>query len=183
MYLSYFSSQGAVKLVNAIYNAGKIRLVCSEILGIYKDYECKEDHYRKHLYERLILVKRIMYVLLQIYFIWTVALVTVPIFYQLVLKKRIEVFHLLIPGVPTDTEWGITVHQMFHSMCTCLGSFGNFASDTMCFVIVAHIPLIKNIIKSKFYDLDVTLSQYPGERHRSQVLLRDILQCHQRYIR
>lgn len=41
----------------------------------------------------------------------------------------------------------------------------------------------KNIIKSKFYDLDVTLSQYPGERHRSQVLLRDILQCHQRYIR
>lgn len=170
-------------MINAILNARKVRLVCSEITAIYKDHEYKEDHYRQHLDDRLTLVKRIMYVLLQIYFILTMALLSVPVFYQLILKNRIEVYHLLIPGVPNDTEWGSIVHQLFHMLCACLGSFGNFASDTMCFLIVAHIPLMKNIIKCKFDDLNATLSQYPGERQRSQVLLRDILQWHQKYIR
>lgn len=88
----------------------------------------------------------------------------------------------IIPGVDQNTTWGYITHQIVHVSCICFGSFGNFASDTLFFVIVAHIPLMKNILKCKFDDLDDVIRMHPGDVTKSKLLLKDIFEWHQRYI-
>ncbi|XP_061388018.1 odorant receptor 67d-like [Musca vetustissima] len=174
--------QGATKHLNALFNAKLIRFICSELQTMYEEYECKNSIYVGHLNNTLVLVKRTIYVLFQVNFMLTVSAFAIPLFYFIVRHEEIDIIPLMVPGVDPKTASGNTIYRIFHIACICFSSFGNYAYDTFVILIIVHIPLMKNILKLKFDELDEILELHPGNRKKTEPLLKDIFQWHQKYI-
>ncbi|XP_061388017.1 odorant receptor 67d-like [Musca vetustissima] len=49
-------------------------------------------------------------------------------------------------------------------------------------LIIVHIPLMKNILKLKFNELDEMLELHPRDREKTEPMLKAIFQWHQKYI-
>ncbi|XP_075163715.1 odorant receptor 67d-like [Haematobia irritans] len=174
--------QGSSKLINGIIHQKKLRFVCSEITYMYKHFEHKSANYLAVLNESVIRVRRIMLVTFKIYFVLTMGLLSVPVYYKLVHNETIYIMRVLIPGIKEDTDWGFTTLQIYNAACIIFSGFGNFAADCVCFVTIAHIPLMKDLFKCKFEDLQDILRQVPVQKTNTQPVLKDIFLWHQRYL-
>lgn len=129
------------------------------------------------------MVKRLIYGLLLINFILIAALFAVPLFYYYVRKEKIDVIPLMIPGInPSNNRIENYIYQFYHICCVIFSTFGNFASDTFMILIVVHVPMIKNIFKLKFDDMAETMKLHLRNRKKTEPLLRDIFQWHQKTI-
>ncbi|XP_058987570.1 odorant receptor 67d-like isoform X1 [Musca domestica] len=175
--------QGYTKLLNAIFCGKHLRFAFEELTAIYEEYECKRLEYRDNLKENLEMVKRLIYGLLLINFILIAALFAVPLFYYYVRKEKIDVIPLMIPGInPSNNRIENYIYQFYHICCVIFSTFGNFASDTFMILIVVHVPMIKNIFKLKFDDMAETMKLHLRNRKKTEPLLRDIFQWHQKTI-
>ncbi|XP_011296015.2 odorant receptor 67d-like [Musca domestica] len=172
--------QGATKLVNGLYHASLIRSLIAEILTMYEEYECKDQRYIKYLEHTLSLIKRAVFSLLNIYSIQTIGVLAVPLFYHLLLGQQIDIIALLVPGIDKHTDFGFYTYQFYHFCVVGFASFGNFANDTLMVLLIVHVPLMKNILKLKFDALDEVLKEYPRDVDRTEPLLREIFQWHQK---
>ncbi|NP_001298159.1 odorant receptor 67d-like [Stomoxys calcitrans] len=174
--------QGFSKLINAIVYQDLTRFTCSEIEFMYRTFETEEQHYVDVLNTSLKLLKRIIFTILKIYGILTIAILISPMIIQMITNERLFILNVFIPGVDVDTTVGFIIIQTFNAACTTFSGFGNFAADTACFMLGAHTPLMKDIIKCKLIDLDEVLRKHPKDRSRTEPLVKDIIQWHQRYI-
>lgn len=110
----------------------------------------------------------------------TIAIIFTPVFYQIVYKQRIFIMPFFFPYLDYNTDFGYYLTSMFHAICVFFGAFGNFVSDSWCFVFAAHIPLIKSILQSKFNELNELLRENCQDAHKIKVILKDIFQWHQK---
>ncbi|XP_013110983.1 odorant receptor 67d [Stomoxys calcitrans] len=175
--------QGFSKLICAISNQGMMRYIASEIEFMYSEYENKSQRYVEQLNKAVKTLKSILLVIFKIYAILTIALISVPVYYYLILNQKMFIFELQLPGIDKNTILGFFLLQAFNALCVVLSGFGNFAADTAFFLMVAHTTLMKDILKCKFNDLDDILRQYSRDRTKTETTLRDIFQWHQRYLK
>ncbi|KNC22432.1 putative odorant receptor 67d [Lucilia cuprina] len=173
--------QGYAKLINAIQKQQLYRFIHKEIIGIYTVYEQRKN-YHKLLKESISLVKTLLNILLAIVILVTLSIIGVPIFYNLVFNERIFIMQFFFPYINYNTNFGYYLTSTFHVICVLFGGFGNFISDTWCFMFAAHIPLIKNILLAKFKELNELLEKDPLECVEIKNKLSDIFQWHQKYL-
>ncbi|XP_046808857.1 odorant receptor 67d-like [Lucilia cuprina] len=173
--------QGYAKLINAIQKQQQYRFIHKEIIGIYTVYEQRKN-YHKLLKESISLVKTLLNILLAIVILVTLSIIGVPIFYNLVFNERIFIMPFFFPYVNYNTNFGYYLTSTFHVICVLFGGFGNFISDTWCFMFAAHIPLTKNILLAKFKELNELLEKDPLECVEIKNKLKDIFQWHQKYL-
>ncbi|XP_073843668.1 odorant receptor 67d-like [Musca autumnalis] len=172
--------QAFSKFINAASLDNYFRFIHDEVQATYVEYECKDNpQYSEILSNNLTLVKRSIVILAQIYLILTLGLICLPVYYKYVRGESIEVIPLRLPGIDKNTAVGKIIYQTFHICCVCFGMFGNFVSDAFMVLLILQVPLMKTILKMKFDELDEVLLHYPGERKRTEPLLKDIFKWHE----
>ncbi|XP_065361809.1 odorant receptor 67d-like [Calliphora vicina] len=174
--------QAYAKLINGLKCKDKFCFLHNEINGIYSTYELKTKNYHKLLKQSISLVKKLISILLGIVILVSIAIVGTPIFYMLFFKERIFIMPFLFPYIDYTTDFGYYFTSAVHVVCVFFGAFGNFVSDSWCFVFAAHIPLIKDILQAKFKELDTILEEEAPDADKVMDLLMDIFKWHQKYI-
>ena len=175
-----FFLQGYVKLINAIVRKKYYRFFYLEIIDLYTTYAIKD--YQKHLVESISLVKKLIDILWYISITVVATIITVPVLYNFIYNERLYIMSFYLPIIDRNTDFGFYLTSVIHVLSVIFGVFGNMASDCWCFVFVAHIALIKNILKRKFNQLDELLEVYPKDMYKLKNLLLDIFKWHQKYI-
>uniref|UniRef100_A0A1I8NYJ1 Odorant receptor n=1 Tax=Stomoxys calcitrans TaxID=35570 RepID=A0A1I8NYJ1_STOCA len=175
--------QGYCKLLNAIWNRHHLKFMAQELHQIYKEYEQKHAHYRQELTKNVNNVLKCIKFVLYTYAINLTAIVMVVPIYRLIYKERIFVMQFLLSAVNPDTEFGYMTMNCMHLICIMFGAFGNFAADTFFITFVGHIPLLKDVLRCKFEDLNVKLDEKDMEKTKEyKAILRDIFEWHQKYM-
>ncbi|XP_065362550.1 odorant receptor 67d-like [Calliphora vicina] len=173
--------QAYAKLINAIYSCRVFNSISEEIFSLYTVYEQRNKHYRKLLQESISLIKKLMSILTGSVVLVFFTIIGTPVFYILVFKERIFIMPFFFPYIDYNTDFGYYFTSAFHVVCVFFGAFGNYVSDSWCFVFAAHIPLVKNILQAKFNEMDELLLENPQKANEIKVLLKDIFQWHQKY--
>lgn len=88
----------------------------------------------------------------------------------------------MFPFIDIETNVGYYITAIIHIIAIFIGGFGNFAIDSWLFIFAAHVPLIANILKCKFDDLDSILETKTYNTEDTKALLIDIFQWHQKYM-
>lgn len=158
------------------------RFLHKEIVGIYITYEQKTKSYHLLLNESINLVKKLIAFLLGTVVLTVISVIGVPILYQVAFNQRIFIMPFFFPYLDYNTDLGYYLTSTFHVICVVFGGMGNFISDSWCFVFAAHIPLIKNILKAKFDELDKVVNEKPKVEKDVWELLIEIFKWHQKYL-
>ncbi|KAM7358162.1 odorant receptor 67d-like [Cochliomyia hominivorax] len=182
--LSMFGAgvQGYAKLINAIKHQESFRFIHNEIMGIYVDYERKTKIFHCVLKGSITLNKKVIIFAIIFVFMSFLAIVFVPILYNLIFDERAFIMPFFFPYIDYESDFGYYLTSAFHVLCIFFGAFGNFVSDSWCFLFVAHIPLVKNILQIKFNILDEILTGEKKNAKDVNVIIKDIFQWHQKYI-
>ncbi|TMW45257.1 hypothetical protein DOY81_009663 [Sarcophaga bullata] len=162
-----------------------ITLFCKKnifIIDLYTTYATKDFNYRTHLGESISLVKKLIKILWIITITAITAVIGVPVLYNFIYNERILIMSFYLPIIDLNTNFGFYSTTVVHVISVIFGGLGNMVSDCWCFVFVAHIALIKNILKCKFNQLDELLEVHPKDVNKSKSLILDIFKWHQKYI-
>lgn len=149
---------------------------------MYEIYELKSLAYKDCLKYSISLVKKLLVTLFILIIITTLVIVAIPIYMLIFLETRTEIMPFKIPYIDFETDVGYYVTFVLHTISVFFGGFGNFVIDSWLFVYAAHIPLIKNILKCKFDELDKILDSSPKDVEKSRAPLNDIFKWHQKYM-
>ncbi|KAM7358161.1 odorant receptor 67d-like [Cochliomyia hominivorax] len=174
--------QGYAKLINAVLRPQRFASLHREVCVFYKTFERKNQNYQKLLGESILLVQKILSVLFGVILIATNIILFTPVFYKMIFKERTFIMPFILPYIDYNTDYGYYMTSAFHVICVFFGAFGNFVSDMWCFIFAAHIPLIKNILKAKFDELDELLDNESMQISEINKALKDIVIWHQTYI-
>lgn len=156
-----------------------------ELHIIYTDYTGKHYEYRSCLVRSMNSTDKSIKSLGVVY-VATTSLIIMVLVFRFAHNQRIFVLQFEMPGIDVDTERGYLITNCIHCVCISFGAFGNYAADLCFLVFVSHAPLFKVILKCKFQDLNKVIAEMDNNetaRDRCQILLKDILQWHQRYMR
>ncbi|XP_013106741.2 odorant receptor 67d-like [Stomoxys calcitrans] len=175
--------QGYVKLVNAIWNQHNLRFLTEELHRIYAEYDEKQAHYRRKLSKSVNLVVKVIKFVFFSYFInVSLFLMAVPV-YGIIYKEKIFIMQMFIPGLDHTTDFGYYLLISIQLILMLFGGFGTFAADTFLINFITHVPMLKDILRCKFEDLNEALDDENKERTKKyKAILRDILQWHQKYM-
>ncbi|XP_065359006.1 odorant receptor 67d-like [Calliphora vicina] len=174
--------QAYAKLINAITKCCVFHSITEEICGLYTVYEQRNKHYHKLLKESISLIKKLQATQTGLVVVAFCIIIGTPVFYMIVLKERIFIMPFFFPYIDYNTDFGYYFTSAVHIVCVFFGGFGNYVSDSWCFVFAAHIPLVKNILQAKFNEMDeLLLLENPLKAKEIKVLLKDIFQWHQKY--
>nr|AID61245.1 odorant receptor [Calliphora stygia] len=174
--------QGYTKLINILLQQKSLRFLYQEITEIYEIYELKSTAYKDCLRYSITLVKKLLSTLLTLIVITTLIIIGIPVFMLIFLDTRIEIMPFKIPYIDIETDIGYYVTFVVHTISVFFGGFGNFVIDSWLFIFAAHVPLIKNILKCKFDELDKILEANPKDVEKSRAPLKDIFEWHQKYM-
>lgn len=109
-----------------------------------------------------------------------IAVVSFPIFYLVVYKKKIMVMQFLMPLIDEKTDTGYMILSAVHVGLIFFGSFGNYGGDMYLFLFVTNLTLIKDIFCVKLKELnEVVLKK--NEYEQMRVMLFDLVTWHQKY--
>uniref|UniRef100_A0A1I8Q323 Odorant receptor n=1 Tax=Stomoxys calcitrans TaxID=35570 RepID=A0A1I8Q323_STOCA len=175
--------QGYCKLLNGIWKKHTHRFLINELLEIYEKYDKYDADYRCYLSKSLDTVTYIIKIILVVYAGSVIGIISVVPIYRLLFHENIFVMQFLLPGIDPETEFGYIVMNCMHCTCIFFGAFGNFAADTFFFTYVSQIPLLANIMKCKFRDLNEELEELDMQDNRYKTVFKDILQWHQKYMK
>ncbi|KAM7344717.1 odorant receptor 67d-like [Cochliomyia hominivorax] len=174
--------QGYIKLVNAVTQRNNFIFLYNTINDMYETYEQRELPYKNCLRDNLSLVKKLLTFIAVIVLITSITVTLLPVYMLIFYQKKVDILPFYLPYLDNTTEFGFYCTFAFQATCVILGGYGNSAVDTWLFIYAAHVPMMKNIMKCKFDDLDVVLEEHPRCMEKSKDFLKDILQWHQKYI-
>ncbi|XP_075146694.1 odorant receptor 67d-like [Haematobia irritans] len=176
-------AQGYCKMVNAVWYIKEHRFLVMEVREIYEEYEKKHAEYRFYLKKSITRVIRGIKSMAAVYIIAVAELVLLVPWYFFIYNKRIFVMQFILPGIDPETDFGYYITNCVHCLCMTFGAFGNFAADSLFVAHVSHIPLLKDILRCKFHDLNKVLEDDNLENQNEvRDMLRNIFQWHQKYI-
>uniref|UniRef100_A0A1I8N0F8 Odorant receptor n=1 Tax=Musca domestica TaxID=7370 RepID=A0A1I8N0F8_MUSDO len=179
--------KGYCKLLNFLWNKDDIRYLIYELRDIYEKYDLKHADYRCCLEKNTNRVNRFIKFMATMHLVITITLIAVVPFYRVVFNERILIMQFLFPGVDPNTAYGYTIITTIHCICILFGSFGNFAADVCFFNIVSHVPLFRDLLRCKCQDLNEILEEERASEEEGfaeiELLLKDIFQWHQKYMR
>ncbi|EDV40611.1 uncharacterized protein Dana_GF10591 [Drosophila ananassae] len=172
--------QGLTKLLVTANLAPLLRHIQYGYEDIYREYGAKSGEYIKCL-ERIIKITwRIMISFFCPCLMNLIAVVSFPIFYLVVYKKKIMVMQFLMPLIDEKTDTGYMILSAVHVGLIFFGSFGNYGGDMYLFLFVTNLTLIKDIFCVKLKELnEVVLKK--NEYEQMRVMLFDLVTWHQKY--
>ncbi|XP_034481305.1 odorant receptor 67d [Drosophila innubila] len=176
--------QSNVKLICFITQRFRVREAQTFLDDTYKGYENRGGNYRKVLLASIAATMKGIKAFAFIYVLVVLACSGFPIVYNALYDERILVMQFLLPGVDPSTTAGFALLSALHVFCLCLGAFGNFASDMYFLTFIGSVPLLKNILRCKFQDLNEMLdreSQPTSKQVRDAMM--DIVIWHKEYLR
>lgn len=183
IFFIFFSTIKAyAKLLNGLKKQHLIPFLHKEIIGIYTVYGQKSKKYHELLQESISLVKKLIAILSCILVLIILALIGTPIMYELIYNERTFIMPFFFPYIDYNTNFGYYLTSTFHVVCVFFGVSGNFLNDLWCFIFASHIEVVKNVLQSKFNELDEFSEIAPTETNKIQDLLTDISKWHQKYI-
>ncbi|XP_065359859.1 odorant receptor 67d-like [Calliphora vicina] len=174
--------QGYTKLINGLRQQKEIRYLYREIIDMYETYELKSLAYKQSLKYNISLVKKLLAITFATVLIVSIGVTVVPLYMLIFQNIRVDIMPFIFPFIDTSTDFGFYLTFVLHIICVFFGTYGNFIMDSWLFIYAAHVPLMKNILKCKFDDLDGILEEYPRNVEKSGQLLSDIFKWHQKYI-
>ncbi|XP_065359289.1 odorant receptor 67d-like [Calliphora vicina] len=174
--------QGYAKFINVLKQQTKFRYLYKEIIDMYETYELKSLAYKQSLKYNISLVKKLLAVTFAMVSIACIGVTMVPLYMLIFQNTRIDIMPFIFPFIDTSTDFGFYLTFVLHIICVFFGGYGNFVVDSWLFIYAAHVPLMKNILKCKFDDLDAILEEYPKNVVKSRKPLNDIFKWHQKYI-
>uniref|UniRef100_A0A1A9WFB5 Odorant receptor n=1 Tax=Glossina brevipalpis TaxID=37001 RepID=A0A1A9WFB5_9MUSC len=181
--MSTTASQGLIKFQNILCNRKTLRKLAEELKEIYLEYERRNSSkYLKYLHNSIALITRINYTILAFCLLALSTVVVLPFIYYFIKNEKLLIGQVLIPGLDHNIGWGFRIHFAAQAMMLTIGSYGNFAADSLCFLLLAHTCLFKDLLYCKFQDLNETLLRYPRNSFKSKPILQDILKWHQRHV-
>ncbi|KAL9902566.1 odorant receptor 67d-like [Glossina fuscipes fuscipes] len=181
--MSTTASQGLIKLQNILCNPKTLRKLAEDLKEIYLEYERHTTQkYPKYLQRSLALIKRINYALLAFCLTALSTVIILPFIFYYVKNEKLLVGPMQIPGIDVKDGWGFRIHFCVQAAMLTIGTYGNFAADSFCFLLLSHTSLFKDLLYCKFQDLDEILLQYPRNSLKSKPLLQDILKWHQKHV-
>ncbi|XP_075146695.1 odorant receptor 67d-like [Haematobia irritans] len=176
-------AQGYCKMVNAVWYQRDHRFLVEEVRVIYEEYEKKHAEYQLYLKKSITRVLTSIKTMGAVYIIAVSELVLLVPWYFFIHDTRIFVMQFILPGVDPETDFGYYVTNFVHISCVAFGAFGNFAADTLFVSHISHIPLLKDILRCKFHDLNKVLEDDDLDNSNEvRDMLKDIFQWHQKYI-
>lgn len=153
-----------------------------DLSGIYVEYQQKRSKYQQVLRYRSDLTTKMLKITSLLYIFTVSMVVCYPLVHWLRYREKIFIMQFLLPGIDDTTDLGYTIHIFSHICCMSLGGFGNFAGDMVMFLLIIHIPLLKDILELKFDDLNEIIAETHNPL-KTLPLLQDIIAWHQRYNR
>jgi len=176
--------QGMVKLYCFITQRFKVREAQTFLDNTYMEYEKRGDNYQNVLLKSIAATIRGIKVFGFIYVLVAVTCCGFPFVYNAFYNKRILIMQFLLPGLDPSTDTGYWLLFILHAVCFCLGSFGNFASDMYLLTFIGSVPLLKNILRCKFEDLNEVMNQeIQPSREKVRDAMVDIVLWHKEYLR
>lgn len=160
----------------------KFRFLYGEIIEMYETYEKKDISYQICLKTNLSLLKKLLTSIFAIVLIVSVGIIVVPLYYRIILNERIDILPFDFPFIDKHTDYGYLLTLVGHIICVFFGTFGNFIVDSWLFVFAAHIPLMKNLLKCKFDELNAIANEYPNCWEKSGPHLIGLFKWHQKYM-
>ncbi|XP_037826505.1 odorant receptor 67d-like, partial [Lucilia sericata] len=173
---------GYIKLVNVVKKEKIFRFMYKEILDMYETFEIKSLSYTKWLKYNILLVKKLQLATFIPVLFCSLGITAAPLYKWIFDNKHIDVLPFAWPFVDSSTEWGYYITLAGHLVCVVFGALGNFANDSILFIYVSHVTLVKNILQCKFDDLDEILKEFPKDPEKSRESLKDIFKWHQKYL-
>ncbi|XP_017088216.2 odorant receptor 67d-like [Drosophila bipectinata] len=174
------ATQGLTKLLVTANLAPLLRHIQYSYEDIYREYGAKGGEYTECLERRIRITWRLMLSFLCPCLMSMVCIVSFPIFYLVVYKKKIMVMQFLMPLIDENTDGGYMILSAVHVGLIAFGGFGNYGGDMYLFLFVTNLTLIKDIFCIKIKELnEVVLKRTEYEQMR--LLLFDLVAWHQKY--
>jgi len=176
--------QSNVKFICFIAQRFRVREAQTFLDDTFRDYEKRGGNYRKVLLASIAITMKCIKAFAFIYVMVVLTCTGFPIVYNALYDERILVMQFLLPGLDPSTTVGFYLLFPVHVFCLSLGAFGNFASDMYFLTFIGSVPLLKNILRCKFQDLNEMLdseSQPSSNQVRDAVM--DIVIWHKEYLR
>lgn len=181
--VNFKNLKGYCKMFNVVVNQKTFRLIYYEISEIYETYELRAEPYKDCLKNSVTLVKHLLSTLLLFIGITTTFIIGLPIYMSIFKNIRMELLPFKFPYIDMETNFGYYLTTTAHIIAVFFGAFGNFVIDSWLYTFAAHVPLIKNLLKCKFNDLDNILEMEPKDMKKVLISIKDIIKWHQKYIK
>lgn len=146
----------------------------------YLKYQEMDMDYTTALKYCTYLTTKLLKMFLAIYIFTVVMLITYPMIYNAIYGEKLLIMQFLLPGIDPKTPEGFLMHNVFHVILILMGGFGNFAGDMFFFILILHVPLLKDILRIKFKKLSEIALKTRGPQ-KTIPLIKDIVQWHQSY--
>jgi len=150
----------------------------------YSEYEKKGNNYKQVLNEGIALTMKGMKMFGLTYILAYIICNGFPIVYSVINTENMLIMQYLLPGLDPTTNSGYWLLTAIHMAILGFGAFGNFACDMFLFTFMGSLPLLKNILRCKFKDLNEMMFQEmqpTGQQVRDAMI--DIVLWHKEYIR
>ena len=160
----------------------KIIDIFDELDAIFEIYERKHSGYRKCLFRNTETSLKGLRIISFTYFIAVLVIMGYTLVLIFVFKKRIFIVQFFLPGLDRTSDNGFIIHTILHIFCIFIGSFGNYAGDLFFYIFCIHMPLLKDILRCKFHDMNIAIERNlpPQLIHKMFI---DSLEWHQKYLR
>ncbi|XP_023033821.1 odorant receptor 67d-like [Drosophila willistoni] len=178
--------QGITKLICCISKRHEMREAQIFLDAAFMKYEQLSGGYRDALLEAIALSMSCIKGFAFVYIFVVAVLLGFPAAYYIFYNKKILIMQFLLPGLDPEKESGYIMLFVVHFVCLAFGAFGNYAADMYLFVFISNAPLLKNILRCKFEDLNIKLRKSHNRNDRISLRIHwemvDIVQWHQEYL-
>ncbi|XP_070064397.1 odorant receptor 67d isoform X2 [Drosophila virilis] len=174
--------QGLAKLLTCVTNASLMRNIQGTYEAIYKEYEGRDGEYTKYLHKRINIFWNLMWAFIWVYTSIVTAMICYPLFHFIAYNQKLMVLQFLVPGIDHNSDSGHLMLITLHIMCLIFGAFGNFGGDMYLFLFITNVPLLKDIFKVKFEELNELLLQNV-KYEEMHSMFWELLAWHQKYVK
>ncbi|XP_030571434.1 odorant receptor 67d [Drosophila novamexicana] len=174
--------QGLTKLLTCVANASLMRNIQGTYESIYKEYEGKDGEYTKYLHKRINTFWNLMVAFIWVYTSLVTFMICYPLFHFVAYNQKLMVLHFLVPGIDHNSDSGHLMLITLHIMCLIFGAFGNFGGDMYLFLFIINVPLLKDIFRVKFEELNELVLQNDKYEEMHSIFW-ELLAWHQKYVK
>lgn len=176
--------QSNVKMICFLSQRVRVREAQTFLDDTYRVYENRGGNYREVLLASIAATMKGIKAFAFIYVIAVLACSIFPVVYDALYNEKTLMMQFLIPGLDPATTTGFYLLSALHVFCLSLGAFGNFASDMYLLTFIGNVPLLKNILRCKFEDLNGIMDrETQPTRNQVRDAMVDIVVWHKEYLR
>lgn len=130
------------------------------LIEIYKQNSVTIDLKRKNMINKFVFFTEYLFKIgVSAYLFCALPLVIVPIYFYFVEGESVQILPLYFPGINETTLFGYAIHIVLHIIYLFFGWAGSAGSDFFFALLIINVPLMSNILKDNFDELNGMLKE------------------------